>query len=888
MVGINTIRDETVFSYSTTGTDKVVADAKKIDAANAQIAKGEYTVSTATEKTTGRRLSAAAAVERHRRQVDLMYRAEQQLAQAQRIVERGWQQGILSLAEQNRLNALAAQRFEAQAAAARKAAAANDNLGKSTGIAGHHLQNLGYQLSDVAASLASGASPITILAQQGGQIAPILGETGVMGAVRGVGQAIGRFITPATVTVGALTGALAYGYSAWSRYDDEQRAAGATLQGLGRSAGLTRARFEELAESSAKAGNVSVRQASDLARAFAATGKIGPDNIARLIGIAKDAAATFDEDLVQVKDRLADAFSSQAGIDRLNDQLQFLDARTRQTIKSLFDQGKAQDAIRLAIERLPPALAKSEEAQGAMARAWKAIRDAVSDADHAIGRFIDRATKGPDPNDRLKELQENLARAKQAAATTAPVFQETFSPGSTETSRPAPSVFQENATSGAVADFRYPDPLKVKTSSQAVSEAEQALEKYMQTQAKAKLAEEQAAESRALEESLNKKSNQLRGIVDEVANGSQEWLRYRDLQTSVDEALKSGNPDLMRRVDNIRDLKEAQDVLAHVTKSTTDAEGQRLTQAQLAERQRQAEIASVRARTVEGRAEAAQMQAVERQRGQRITGVQAEADAQHAAQMVREQADSQLRDMIQGQEQEADQIRTRIALLSEDAETRTVVMARQRAQQDLARQGIDINSDLARTAIDGAEANARLEASYDRAVEAQRRLQDGARELGENFTSFTEDMLLGSRNWASAIDSLSKTLSSSTLQALLTGQGPLAGLLGTAPSSPGGLGGLLGGQISFGGLIDSKAIGDRMGEALAVVMPDAMSGAMKPLLAPKAGQGFMSTPLMGGLVSAGAGAALGYSTQSPIMGAAGGELAGFRVANDDKPQENAA
>lgn len=97
------------------------------------------------------------------------------------------------------------------AAAARGAAAANDNLGKSSQVATHHLVNLGHQISDIGVSLAGGQNPFLVMIQQGAQIAPILGETGVSGAVRGIGSAVARFVTPAVATMGLLTGAVVLG-----------------------------------------------------------------------------------------------------------------------------------------------------------------------------------------------------------------------------------------------------------------------------------------------------------------------------------------------------------------------------------------------------------------------------------------------------------------------------------------------------------------------------------------------------------------------------------------------------------------------------------------------------------------------------------------------------
>ncbi|KQS66497.1 hypothetical protein ASG32_30700 [Methylobacterium sp. Leaf361] len=841
-------------------TERLGTAVDKLANSNEALAGTDDQVVAAGERVTKYRISAAAAADRLQRQLDSEYRATKQMEAALRDLERARAQGIISVTRQNELIALAEQRFGGAAAAATRAAAANENHAKSTGIASHQLQNLGYQLNDVFTSLASGAPAFQVVAQQGGQIAQILGETGVSGAVRGVAGAIGRFLTPATVGVGALAGAVVLGYMAWSRYDDDSRKVGVTLQGLGRETGLTRDAFEKLATSAAAAGNVTVRQASDLGTTLAATGRIGPDNIARLIGVSKDLAATFGVSLDEVKEKLT-AFGTAEGITRLNDQLQFLDARTLRVIQSLFRAGQEQDAIRMAVERLPAALAKAETAQGAVAKAWDAIKSAVSDADNAMGRFIDRLTKGPSPADRLKELQDRVESLKAAEA------ENIVQPGGTR--RPyvpptSPTVSSTTAT---------PLPPSRPTELQA---AQSELEKYMNKLAATKRAELEVAERKELEASLNRKSGELKKLTEEAGLGSDSWRKYKDLQIAADEALKSGNPELMKRVDNVKDLAEAGSILEHVVTTTSKADGERLTAGDRAAEQRRIDIASTRAVTVEEKARAAQMQAEARQRGQLITVQQAQADAEHAAQMVREQSDQQLRLMLRDQGLEADGIRTRIGLIGQGAEAQAVAIARQRTEQDLTRQGIGLSSSLAASVIAGAEANARLSVSYDKAVEAQQRMRDGQKELASEFETFVEGVLIGGQKMSEAFSSLAKSLGSNALKAVLTGDGPLAGILGTAATEKGQLGGLLGGGGGLSKLFDVDKITESLGIGAETGIGKALSEALKPQ---KAGGGIMSSQLGQGLTTAAAGASIGYASQSPLMGAGAGILTGLASGN---------
>lgn len=72
-------------------------------------------------------------------------------------------------------------------------------------------QQLSFQLNDIATQLASGSSPFTIMAQQGGQVAQIINGTGgVRGALNALGGAITGLLNPAGLLSVALIGAVGY------------------------------------------------------------------------------------------------------------------------------------------------------------------------------------------------------------------------------------------------------------------------------------------------------------------------------------------------------------------------------------------------------------------------------------------------------------------------------------------------------------------------------------------------------------------------------------------------------------------------------------------------------------------------------------------------------
>ncbi|MHC2108987.1 hypothetical protein [Methylobacterium sp. CM6246] len=233
---------------------------------------------------------------------------------------------------------------------------------------------------------------------------------------------------------------------------------------------------------------------------------------------------------------------------------------------------------------------------------------------------------------------------------------------------------------------------------------------------------------------------------------------------------------------------------------------------------------------------------------------------------------------------------------------------------------LKLANQLARAAQkDGTEVTAEMRAEWDRLGDtlaastkrleetkrAYEQMKEGQRELASEFGEFADDLILGGKKMSEAFTGLAKTLSSNALKAVISGEGPLAGLLGTASTEKGQIGGLLGGGFNFssllgggsnaagsplpgaqgpslpssslfGGLFDGDKISNALGLGAETGIGKALGDALKPQ---KAGGGILSSQLGQGLVSAGAGASIGYSSQSPLMGALGGGLAGLASGN---------
>ncbi|CAH1672104.1 tape measure protein [Chelatococcus asaccharovorans] len=170
--------------------------------------------------------------------------------------------------------------------------------------------------------------------------------------------------------------------------------------------------------------------------------------------------------------------------------------------------------------------------------------------------------------------------------------------------------------------------------------------------------------------------------------------------------------------------------------------------------------------------------------------------------------------------------------------------------------------------------HARLKTELDATQRAYEELQEAQRFIGDQLSSFIEDLISGSGSLEDALKRLADTFLKSGLQALLTGEGPLAGVLGTSATNKGEQGGLFGYLMGN----DVKLFRDAVSKGTA----DGMSKAASAANANAGGStgsafGIDGKALMGGvtaLASLGAAYGGGMSAGSPMMGAATGALSG--------------
>lgn len=268
-------------------------------------------------------------------------------------------------------------------------------MGNSATLSAFQLQNLSYQIQDIIVSLYSGQNPLTVFVQQGLQIQQIFGQQGFLGALKGVGSYLRQFITIGTVTFGAITGSILSSVLALNSYLQSEKEVAARLTGLGAYANISIRAFDNLALSIASAANISISSARDIASSLIASGNATEENVSVAVSNIKNLAATLRTDVDGASKVLQELFASpETGIKKLNQQLHFADVATVKQINNLIEQGKAQDAVTLAIQKASPALVNAQNATVGWSRAWDNLSVSIKNGWYNFGQFIDRAIYG--------------------------------------------------------------------------------------------------------------------------------------------------------------------------------------------------------------------------------------------------------------------------------------------------------------------------------------------------------------------------------------------------------------------------------------------------------------------------------------------------------------
>lgn len=356
--------------------------------------------------------AAAASADRLRAKYSPLFAAQNQYRSTLTEISEAGKAGVLTENER----AAAMSRTKDAFAAQVRAMQATGDAARGGRLRGDQVQNLTAQAIDVGVSLQGGMNPLTVLMQQGGQIAPIFtgpGGASVKGALDQAGEAATGFLTklgPTGLAIGAVTVLAATGAAAILSYASSQRELERSLSGAGRASGATVGGINALLPSAAQAAGVSNAAAREMAGSFAATGRIGQEVYGGLIKQVRDYSILTGTDATDATKLFGDAFADPAaGALDLNKTLGFLDFTMLENIRRMQESGDRLGAQKLLIQGVGTATTDATSKLGFFARQWQEFKTNTSNEFDAIGGVLSKGLGFDDAEARLKTLQSQLA-----------------------------------------------------------------------------------------------------------------------------------------------------------------------------------------------------------------------------------------------------------------------------------------------------------------------------------------------------------------------------------------------------------------------------------------------------------------------------------------------
>lgn len=411
MANVQSIK-EAVIRGRSEGLDKVAADLNKVADAQEKVATTGQTVATVTDTTTKKQLSAANAYDRFKKSIDAAYASEQAYAKDMKVLDRTLAQGLITQEQYAKdLDLLSLKH-----AAARKT---NDNFAAGTKLSAFEMQNLGFQLNDVATSLGSGSSPFQVMAQQGGQVYQVLAGSkgGVTGAVKDLGSRLIGLVSVSRLALGGVAGLGVAAALSYSSFVNGQRQLEDSLQGLGRTTKASVADLENLANAAAAAARISVGSSRDITSSFASTGKITTDVYTGLTVAVRNYADLTKADLAKVAEEFATAFADPAkGAADLDKKLNILSDETARYIQRLADTNQKSEAQRVLLKALSDNLPDATRRVTALGYAWQGVANFASGAYVAMGKAVGSLVDGPTLDQQLAAQRKLVDDLKRGAA----------------------------------------------------------------------------------------------------------------------------------------------------------------------------------------------------------------------------------------------------------------------------------------------------------------------------------------------------------------------------------------------------------------------------------------------------------------------------------------
>jgi uncharacterized protein (TIGR02594 family) len=370
------------------------------------------------------------AVGELRNKLDPLARIEANLATQQGKVNAMFRAGRISAAEYE----TALELLTAEAARARDAVNGQrgiDSKGRPSlfGLTPYALTNLSYQINDVVTQLASGTSLSQTMAQQAGQLIQIFPRVG--------SALVSAFSSPLLLAAAAGFAAIAVGVGEVNRQAEALRA----FEGLLRlSADGAQYQATALAGAAQELDHfgMTAEAAVSVVRTLLNEG-VNPERIVEFGQAAQNMADVLGIEATDAAKQLAEGLTGgYTEIVRLNEATNALRATELERIRVLFDQGRADEARRLAAERTNTVLEEAaRKARGPWAEAtlslnsaWSGFKETLADtgpirgmtgALDDLGKAALRAINNlngvreiGDLDNQIRQLEDRLRRREEA------------------------------------------------------------------------------------------------------------------------------------------------------------------------------------------------------------------------------------------------------------------------------------------------------------------------------------------------------------------------------------------------------------------------------------------------------------------------------------------
>jgi phage-related minor tail protein len=247
-------------------------------------------------------------------------------------------------------------------------------MGKAQKLAHQQMALIGPQMTDIITQLQGGQAPLTILIQQGGQLADVFG--GVGKAIKGVGQfLLAQLTNPVVLLSGAIIGLGA----AYLKGAEESAAFARSITLTGNAAGITEGQFNAMARSIAESTNTTIGSARSTLQTLVSSGQLSGDALTKAATATQLLSKVTGESADTIAKRFADAADSPSKFAaELNKQYHILSAAQQKQIKELEDQGRTQEALTKTFDALNERLDKAAKNMSYVEHAWEALKVAAS------------------------------------------------------------------------------------------------------------------------------------------------------------------------------------------------------------------------------------------------------------------------------------------------------------------------------------------------------------------------------------------------------------------------------------------------------------------------------------------------------------------------------